>query len=90
MQSGRLAQTSSETFYVAEFRGLMHSVSKEGVLVGVAVIGLPLRSFTRCVVASINVSGLAGTHTREVTADLVDAPQSGACRLSRQVGYPSQ
>jgi IclR family KDG regulon transcriptional repressor len=67
-----------------------YSISKEDVSVGVAAVGAPVRNHLGHVVASISVSGIASTYTAEKIADLADAIQSAACRLSYEIGYGTQ
>lgn len=62
-------------------------VSNEDVSPGIGAIGAPVRDFTRQVVASISVSGIAASYTHERIAALGAVVHAAAHRVSREMGF---
>jgi len=65
-------------------------VSNEDVSPGIGAIGAPVRDFTRHVVASISVSGIAASYTPERISVLGNAVQAAAQRVSQEMGFPGR
>ncbi len=62
-------------------------VSNEDVSPGIGAIGSPVRDFTRQVVASISVSGIAASYTPERIAALGAVVHAAARRVSQEMGF---
>jgi len=62
-------------------------VSNEDVSLGIGAIGAPVRDFSRHVVASISVSGIAASYTPERIASLGSVVAAAAWRVSQEMGF---
>ncbi len=67
-----------------------YAVSNQDVSPGIGAIGSPVRDFTKQVVASISVSGIAASYTQELISSLGGAVQAAAERISDQLGFASR
>jgi DNA-binding IclR family transcriptional regulator len=67
-----------------------YAVSNEDVSLGIAAVGAPVRDYTKRVVASISLSGIAATYTPERIVSLAGAVAAAAHRISRQMGYSTR
>ena len=67
-----------------------YAVSNQDVSPGIGAIGSPVRDFTKQVVASISVSGIAASYTQELISSLGGAVQAAAQRISDQLGFASR
>jgi IclR family KDG regulon transcriptional repressor len=65
-------------------------VSNEDVSPGIGAIGSPVRDFTRHVVASISVSGIAASYTPERISALGSVVHAAARRVSEEMGFSSR
>lgn len=67
-----------------------YAVSNEDVSLGIAAVGAPVRDYTKRVIASISLSGIAATYTPDRIAELAGAVAAAAHRISRQMGYSTR
>jgi IclR family transcriptional regulator, KDG regulon repressor len=72
---------------VKQTRSQGYVVSNEDVSPGIGAIGSPVRDFTRHVVASISVSGIAASYTPERILALGSVVQAAARRVSEEMGF---